>query len=80
MIMGERLALLPPRMKPEQALPPFDYRQSLVTDSRRVREELGYRDIIDERAAMSDLAKLSSSSDRAGGRAPADRSRSPGTS
>ena len=78
--MGERLALLPPRMKPEQALPPFDYRQSLVTDSRRVREELGYRDIIDERAAMSDLAKLSSSSDRAAGRAPADRSRSPGTS
>ena len=53
--MGERLARLPPRTATQQP-PPFDYRQSIVTDSSRIRRELGYRELVDEREAMLELA------------------------
>jgi nucleoside-diphosphate-sugar epimerase len=52
--MGERLAGLPPG--PDVAAPPFDFSQSLVMDTRRNRDELGYRDLLDETTAMQALA------------------------
>lgn len=53
--MGERLAHLPQRALKQQP-PPFDYRQPIVTDSGRIRRELGYREVVDERSAMLELA------------------------
>lgn len=50
--MGERLALLPKRPGEPPARPPFDFGQDLVTDTSRIRRELGYLDAVDERSAM----------------------------
>lgn len=54
--MGERLAHLPQRNGAPPALPPFDYRQPLVIDTAKIRERLGYADVVDERLAMETLA------------------------
>ncbi len=54
--MGERLARLPARPGGPPAPPPFDFRQPLVTDSGRIRRELGHADVVDEAAAMAELA------------------------
>lgn len=45
--MGERLACLPPSNLPEDDSGMFDFRQDMVYDTRRIREELGYREIVD---------------------------------
>ncbi|MCO6393189.1 NAD-dependent epimerase/dehydratase family protein [Aliihoeflea aestuarii] len=50
--MGERLALLPERKDAPPEPPPFDYGQSLVLDTTRIRRMLGYADIVDETQAM----------------------------
>ncbi|MHC1547935.1 NAD-dependent epimerase/dehydratase family protein [Phyllobacterium sp. K27] len=54
--MGERLARLPARSGDTPVPPAFDYRQHLVTDTTRIRTELGYVEVIEECAAMADLA------------------------
>ncbi|WP_082363707.1 NAD-dependent epimerase/dehydratase family protein [Rhodopseudomonas sp. AAP120] len=57
--MGERLASLPARGDEPPVPPPFDYRQHLVLDTGKLRAELGYTDVVDERAAMAELAVAS---------------------
>jgi nucleoside-diphosphate-sugar epimerase len=54
--MAERLSFLPARAAASPA-PPFNYDQAMVCDTSRIRNELGYADIIDERQAMSELAR-----------------------
>ncbi len=54
--MGERLAQLPSRAQPSQAPPPFDFRQSMICDTSRIRDELGYRELLNEADAMRVLA------------------------
>jgi nucleoside-diphosphate-sugar epimerase len=54
--MGERLSSLAARPGPVPALPDFDFRQSLVLDTSRIRDVLRYRETLDERAAMAALA------------------------
>ena len=51
--MGERLAHLPPR--DPIAPPDFDFAQSMVYDTSRIRSELGFTEIVDERTAMQAL-------------------------
>ena len=58
--MGERLALLPARNDAQPLPPQFDYRQHLVLDTGKIRAKLGYTDVVDEKAAMMDLAVASS--------------------
>lgn len=53
--MGERLALLP--VRPARKPPPFHYDQDMVCDTRRIRSELGFAEILDEAAAMRALAE-----------------------
>lgn len=53
--MGERLKRLPPGSP--AAPPPFDYRQSIIYDTSRIRDELGYCELIDEMEAMAALAE-----------------------
>lgn len=55
--VGERLALLPAANGEPSDPPPFDYRQPLVLDTTKIREDLGYADALDERAAMKELAE-----------------------
>lgn len=55
--MAERLARLLPR--PARKAPPFDYRQDMVCDTRRIRRELGFREVLDEAEAMAELAAKS---------------------
>lgn len=50
--MGERLALLPARPGAPPDPPPFDFTQDLVMATSKIRRELGYADIVDERSAM----------------------------
>lgn len=52
--MGERLARLPPSTSSKPP-PAFDYRQSIFCDTSRIRNELGYIDVIDEAEAMQGL-------------------------
>lgn len=54
--MGERLASLPARGDQPPVPPPFDYSQAFVLDTGKIRTALGYADVVDERAAMKDLA------------------------
>ncbi len=58
--MGERLAFLPTRGGELPAAPPFDYNQAFALDTRKIRAELGYADVVDEKAAMTELAVASS--------------------
>lgn len=53
--MGERLARLSSRAASPPAPPPFDFGQDLVLDTGRIREALGYDEIVDEAAAMAAL-------------------------
>lgn len=55
--MGERLALLPHREGGPATPPPFDYSQPFVLDTAKIRACLGYADVVDERAAMRELAE-----------------------
>ncbi len=52
--MGERLARLP--AAPAVPPPPFDFKQSMEVDTQRIRDELGYAELLDEPKAMRDLA------------------------
>jgi nucleoside-diphosphate-sugar epimerase len=52
--MGERLARLP--AAPAVPPPPFDFVQSMEIDTARIRDELGYAELLDEATAMRDLA------------------------
>lgn len=54
--MGERLASLPVRGVAPSDPPPFDYRQALVMDTAKIRQILGYTDIVNEESAMRELA------------------------
>lgn len=54
--MGERLALLPHRDGEPANPPPFDYSQPFVLDTGKIRAQLGYNDVVDENAAMRELA------------------------
>jgi len=56
--MGERLRRLPVQNAPTPDPPPFDYRQSLVMDTTRIRRDLGYVDMVEENAAMDELVRL----------------------
>lgn len=54
--IGERLALLAHRdVKPADP-PPFDYSQPFVLDTRKIRAQLGYNDVVDENTVMRELA------------------------
>jgi nucleoside-diphosphate-sugar epimerase len=53
--IGERLAKLPPSEVPVNADPKFNFDQDIVYDTTRIREELGYRDIVPEDRAMKDV-------------------------
>jgi hypothetical protein len=52
--MAERLAALPTRAV--APAPSFNYAQAMVCDTSRIRNELGYADIVDEGEAMVELA------------------------
>ncbi|WP_185983502.1 hypothetical protein [Aureimonas mangrovi] len=54
--MDERLSRLAGREGPAPDLPDFDFRQSLVLATGLIRNALGYREILDESAAMAALA------------------------
>ncbi len=54
--MGERLGRLPLREAPPA--PPFFYEQDIVYDTRRIRAELGFAEVVDEMQAMLDLARM----------------------
>lgn len=54
--MAERLAALPPK-DISASLPPFDFRQDLVLETLRLRDELGFADVMNEAEAMLALAK-----------------------
>ncbi len=54
--MAERLAMLPCRDGQTPDLPPFDFEQPLVLNTTKIREIVGYQEIVDERAAMLELA------------------------
>jgi nucleoside-diphosphate-sugar epimerase len=58
--MAERLAALPAKRGLGPSPPPFDYSQSIVYDTSRIRTELGFREVIDDEAAMIALATDSS--------------------
>lgn len=58
--MGERLASLPARGGESPVPPPFDYSHHLVLDTGKIRAELGYSDVVDEKSAMAELASASS--------------------
>lgn len=49
---GERLAFLADNAGSPPDPPPFDFRQCLVTDTRKLREELNYADVVEEPSAM----------------------------
>jgi len=53
--MGERLAALPKSERKGPKPPDFDYRQDMVLNTSRIRDELGFRDILDETLAMRQL-------------------------
>lgn len=59
--MGERLATLPARDNETPVPPPFDYRQHFVLDTGKIRAELRYTDVVDERTAMAQQAVASAS-------------------
>jgi nucleoside-diphosphate-sugar epimerase len=54
--MGERLGWLPVREGEPPDAPPYDFRQPLVFDTSKIRAQLGYEDVVDERTAMIELA------------------------
>jgi nucleoside-diphosphate-sugar epimerase len=54
--MGERLDRLPVQGSALPDPPPFDFRQALVMDTTKIRKELGFTDVVDERLAMIELA------------------------
>jgi nucleoside-diphosphate-sugar epimerase len=54
--MGERLARLPANHAVPVVEQALNFAQAIVYDTRRIREELGYREILDEEEAMSALA------------------------
>nr|WP_206046142.1 NAD-dependent epimerase/dehydratase family protein [Novosphingobium panipatense] len=54
--MSERLSILPPMPRPVPEPPPFDFRQSLVLESAKLRRLVGYMEVVDERAAMIECA------------------------
>jgi nucleoside-diphosphate-sugar epimerase len=53
--MGERLAALP--VRPAGRTPPFRFEQDMACDTTRIREELGFRELVDEAEAMRMLAE-----------------------
>lgn len=53
--MGERLAALPQSEQGPPKPPDFDYRQDMVLNTSRIRDELGFCDILDETLAMRQL-------------------------
>lgn len=55
--MGERLVRLPPRAARQP--PPFHYDQDIVYDTTRIRDELGFQELLDEGDAMLALAQKS---------------------
>jgi len=59
--IGDRLNHLPKRSDQAPEPPPFDYRQPLVINTTKIRSQLGYVDVLDERSAMLDLARESAS-------------------
>ena len=54
--MGERLSWLPRKERNQTTPPPFDYRQQFAVNTSRIREKLGYADVVDERISMIQLA------------------------
>ncbi|MDF9789398.1 hypothetical protein M2440_000099 [Methylorubrum extorquens] len=42
--------------------PPFDYDQPFVIDTSKIRQDLGYTDLLDEPAAMNQIASQASAS------------------
>jgi len=59
--MAERLSNLPTSPEEPPALPPFDFTQDFVLDTRRLRNDLGFRDVVDEAEAMRSLARAQAS-------------------
>ena len=55
--MGERLARLPPAKAPAPSLPPFNFAQDMVCETRRIRDTLGFAEIVDDTEAMRALAE-----------------------
>lgn len=55
--MAKQFPSLPPDHQ-KRELPHFDFGQNLVLDTSRLRQELGFRDVIDEHEAMKTLAQL----------------------
>jgi nucleoside-diphosphate-sugar epimerase len=55
--MGERLSRLPPNEAIQASALPLNFAQPLVMDSRRIRAELGYREVLDELQAMTAIAE-----------------------
>ena len=56
--MGERLTRLPSLPSPSPQAPPFDCRHPIAYDTTRIRDELGFCEIVDEANAMLTLAKI----------------------
>lgn len=54
--MGERLSWLPKRQPGEAIPPPFQYQQQYDVKTSKIREELGYADVVDEKLSMIQLA------------------------
>ncbi|MEE4538945.1 MAG: NAD-dependent epimerase/dehydratase family protein [Erythrobacter sp.] len=54
--VGERLSWLPKRETSQAMPPPFEYQQRYAVDTSKIRKELGYADIVDEKLSMIQLA------------------------
>lgn len=57
--MAERLSNLPPSPKERPTLPPFDFDQNFVLDTSRLRDELGFVDLVDEEGAKNAMLRVS---------------------
>lgn len=55
--MGERLAHLPLSSEPAAPLPPFNFAQDMVCDTTRIRDALGFAEVVEAAAAMRALAQ-----------------------
>ncbi len=54
--MGERLAALPARPEARLIAGEYDFRQDIAVSSAKLRDQLGFEDVVDETEAMSALA------------------------
>jgi nucleoside-diphosphate-sugar epimerase len=55
--MGERLAYLPTNTEIKPIQGDYDFRHSIDCDTSKIRQILGWKDVVDEKATMIELAR-----------------------